>query len=99
MQRRESKKTGKVVAHVIPASVNPLEQVFDDVAEEVPNLRCDNDTFTCEAGPRGLADVEIIARKESKELLKRRKFRSKVTFQLQHYDLFMMIIRYIINRY
>ena len=79
MQRRESKKIGereaptspsqmfKVVAHVIPASVNPFEQVFDDVAEEVPNLRCDKDIFTCEAGPRGLADVEIMARKVSKK--------------------------------
>ena len=67
MQRRESKKTGggkaptspsqvfKVVAHVIPASVNPLEQVFDDDAEEVPNLGRDKDIFTCEAGPCGLS--------------------------------------------
>ena len=78
MQRRESKKTGggkaptspsqvfKVVAHVIPTSVNPLEQVFDDDAEEVPNLRRDKEIFTCEAGPYGLADVKIIARKGSK---------------------------------
>jgi hypothetical protein len=78
LQRREWKKTGggkaptspsqvfKVVTHVIPASVNPLEQVFGDDAEEVPNLRCDKDIFKCEAGPCGLVDVEIIARKGSK---------------------------------
>ena len=46
LQRRESRKTGggktpgspsqvcKIVADVIPASVNPLEQEFDDDAEE-----------------------------------------------------------------
>jgi len=56
----------KVVADVIPASNNPLEQVFNDDAEEVPNLRFDKDIYTCEAGPSGLVDVEIIERKGTK---------------------------------
>ena len=55
LQRRESRKTGggkapaspsqvcKLVADVIPASINPLEQEFDDDAEEEPNLRRDKD--------------------------------------------------------
>ena len=75
MQRRESRKTGggktpgspsqvcKVVAEIIPASVNPLEQEFDDDAEREPNLRRDEhekDPITCEAGPSGLTDVEVI---------------------------------------
>jgi hypothetical protein len=55
----------KVVADVIPSD-NPLEQVFGDDAEEVPNLRFDKDIYTCEAEPSGLVDVEIIARKGSK---------------------------------
>lgn len=55
LQRRESRKTGggkapaspsqvcKLVVDVIPASINPLEQEFDDDAEEEPNLRRDKD--------------------------------------------------------
>ena len=76
LQRRESRTTDggktpgspsqvcKIVADVIPASVNPLEQEFDDDAEEEPNLRRrehENDPITCEAGPSGLPDVEVIA--------------------------------------
>ena len=78
MQRRESRKTGggktlapppppsqvcKIVADVIPTSINPLEQEFDDDSEEEPSLRRDEhekDPITCEAGPSGLADVEVI---------------------------------------
>ena len=70
LQRHESRKTGegktpaspsqvcKIVADVIPASVNPLEQEFDDDAEGEPNLRRgehEKDPKTCEAGPSGLA--------------------------------------------
>ena len=53
----------KIVADVIPASVNPPEQEFDEDAEEEPNLRRgehEKDPITCEAGPSGLADVEVI---------------------------------------
>ena len=53
----------KIVADVIPASVNPLEQEFDEDAAEEPNLRRgehEKDPITCEAGPSGLADVEVI---------------------------------------
>ena len=59
----------KLVADVIPASITPLEQEFDDDAEEEPNLRRDKDekgTITCEAGPSGLADVEVITWKGAK---------------------------------
>jgi len=81
LQRRESRKTGggkapaspsqvcKLDADVIPASTTPLEQEFDDDAEEEPNLRRDKDekdTITCEAGPSGLADVEVITWKGAK---------------------------------
>ncbi|KAJ7378909.1 hypothetical protein OS493_019603 [Desmophyllum pertusum] len=83
MQRRESRKTGggkapaspsqvcKVVADVIPASVNPLEQEFDDDAEGEPNSsrgKHQTDTSTYEVGPSAkFADVEVIAsRKEEK---------------------------------
>jgi len=81
LQRRESRKTGggkapaspsqvcKLVADVIPGSITPLEQEFDDDTEEEPNLRRDTDengTITCEAGPSGLADVEVITWKGAK---------------------------------
>ena len=59
----------KLVADVIPASFNPLAQMFDDDAEEEPNLRRDKDekgTITWEAGPSGVADVEVITWKWAK---------------------------------
>ena len=59
----------KLVADVIPTSVNPLEQPFDDDAGEEPNSRRDKDerdSTICETGPSVLADVEIICRKEAK---------------------------------
>ena len=52
-----------IVADVIPASVIPLEQEFEDDAEEEPNLRRgehEKDPITCEAEPSRLADVEVI---------------------------------------
>ena len=80
-QGRESRKTGggkapaspsqvcEVVASVIPASVHPLENEFDDDEESVPNLSGGKDNLvitTCEPGPSGLADVEIIRMKSGK---------------------------------
>ena len=76
--RREARKTGggkargspsevsKLVADVIPASVNPLEQEFDDDAGEQLDLKRDKDemeVITCEVGPSLLAEVEAINRK------------------------------------
>ena len=81
LQRRGSKKTGggkapaspsqvcKLVADVILAQINLLEQEFDDDAEEEPNLRREKDekgTITCEVGPSGLGDVEVITWKGAK---------------------------------
>ena len=57
----------KLVADVIPASVNLLEQDFNDDAGEEPNSRRDNDekdTITCEGGPSILADVEVAGKEQ-----------------------------------
>lgn len=85
-QRRESRKTGggkapaspsqvcKVVADVIPASVNPLEQEFDDDAEGEPNLsrgKDQLDSWTYEAGPSELADVEVCAARKAGKVTKK----------------------------
>ena len=78
LHRREERKTGggkapvsssevsELVADVIPASVNPLEQEFDNDAGEELDLRRDKDemeVITCEVGPSLLADVQAISRK------------------------------------
>ena len=78
LHRREARKTGggkapaspsevsKLVADVIPASINPLEQEFDDDAGEEFDLRRDKDemeVITCEVRPSLLADVQAISRK------------------------------------
>ena len=85
LHRREARKTGgrkapalssevnKLVADVIPASVNPLEQEFDDDAGEL-DLRRDKDkmeVITCKVGPSLLADVETITRKEAAKVTKK----------------------------
>ena len=57
------------MASVITASVHPLENEFDDDAESVPNLIGGKDNLvitTCEPGPSGMADVEIIPMKSGK---------------------------------
>ena len=69
MKKKNPSQVCKLVADVIPASFNPLAQMFDDDAEEEPNLRRDKDekgTITCEAGPSGLADVDVITWKGAK---------------------------------
>ena len=102
LQRRESRKTGggktlgspsqlcKIVADVIPSSVNPLDQEFDDDAEVEPNIRRgehEKDPITSEAGPSGLADEVITMNtKGVKVTRKRRIFKSKV---MNNYDLFI----------
>ena len=85
LHRREARKTGgrkalalssevsKLVEDVIPASVNLLEQEFDDDAGEL-DLRRDKDkmeVITCEVGPSLLADVETISRKEAAKVTKK----------------------------
>ena len=86
LQRREARKTGggkapgspsevsKLVADVIPASVNPLEQEFDDDAGEEIDLKRDKDeveVITCEVGPSLLAEVEAISWKGAAKDTKR----------------------------
>ena len=64
----ETPVENKLVADVIPSSVNPLEQEFDDDAEEELDLKRDKDemeVITCEVGPRLLAEVEAISRKRA----------------------------------
>ena len=78
LHRRETRKTGggkppacpsevsKLVADVLPASVNPLEQKFDDDAGGELNLRRDKDereVITCEVDPTVLAHLEAIGKK------------------------------------
>ena len=86
LHRREARKTGggrapaspsevsKLVVDVIPASVNPLEQEFDDDAGEEFDLRRDKDemeVITFEVGPCLLADVEAISRKGAAKVTKK----------------------------
>ena len=86
LHRREATKTGrrkapaspsevsKLVADVIPASINPLEQEFDDDAGEEFDLRRDKDemeVITYEVGPSLLADVEAIIRKGAAKVTKK----------------------------
>ena len=111
LQRREARKTGggkvpaspskvsKLVADVIPTSVNPLEQPFDDDAGEEPNSRRDKDerdSTICEAGPSVLADVEIICRKEAK-LTKKEDSQKYSKFWKPQNVVYCMIIYYKLN--
>ena len=81
--RRETKKTGggkapsspsevsELVADVLPASVNPLEQEFDDDAGEELDLRRDKDereVITCEVEPRLITHLEAIAKKGTENI-------------------------------
>ena len=95
LHRREARKTGgarapaspsevsKLAVDVVPASVNPLEQEFDDDAGEEFDLRRDKDemgVITYEVGPCLLADVEAISRKGAAKSQKRRIVRSTIIF-------------------
>ena len=86
LHRREARKTGggkvpasprevnKLVADVLPASVNPLEQEFNDDAGEELELRRDKDereVITCEMEPSLLADLEAIGRKGAEKVTKK----------------------------
>ena len=86
LHRREARKTSrgkppaspsevsKLVADVIPASINPLEQEFDDDAGEEFDLRRDKDemeVITYEVGPSLLTDVEAIIRKGAAKVTKK----------------------------
>ena len=113
LQRREARKTGggkapaspsevsKLAADVIPASVNPLEQDFDDDAGEEPNSRWDKDekdTITCEAGPSVLADVKVVGRKGAK-FTKKEDSQKYSNFRTLQKIVYYIIIYYIIHSY
>ena len=85
LQRREARKTcggkapasssevSKLVADVLPAFVNPLEQTFDDDAGEQLDLRRDKDVrevITCEVEPSLLADLKAIGGKGAEKVTK-----------------------------
>ena len=96
LHRREARKTGggrapaspsglsKLVADVIPTSVNPLEQEFDDDAGEELDLRRDKDereVITCEVEPSLLADLEAIGRKGAEKVTKKEDNQKYSNFQ------------------
>ena len=93
LNRRKARKTGgekapaspsevsKLLADVIPASVNPLEQEFDDDAGEELDLRWHEDereVITCKVGPSLLAVVEASSTKGWHKSQKRRIVRSTI---------------------
>ena len=60
---------------VLRASVNPLEQKFDDDAGEQLDLRREKDVrevITCEVEPSLLADLEAIGGKGAKKVTKKK---------------------------
>ena len=87
LHRRETRKTGgrkalaspsevsKLVADVLPASVNPLEQEFDDDAGGELDLRRDKDEreafITCGVDPSLLDHLEAIGQKGVEKVRKK----------------------------
>lgn len=70
-----SSEVSKLVADVLPASVNPLEQEFDDDAGKELDLRRDKverEVITCEVEPSLLADLEAIGRKGAEKVTKKK---------------------------
>ena len=96
LHRREAKKTGggkapaspsevsKLVADTLPASVNPLEQEFDDDAGEELHLRSDKDdreVITCSVEPSVLADLEATGKKGAGKVTKKEDNQRYINFQ------------------
>lgn len=96
LHRRETRKTGggkapaspsevsKLVADVLPASVNPLEQEFDDDAGGELDLRRDKDereVITCEVDPSVLAHLEAIGKKGAEKVRKKEDNQKYCNFQ------------------
>ena len=84
--KKKKKKTGggkapaspsevsKLVADAVPASVNPLEQEFDDDAGEQLDLRRykdDREVVTCLVEPSVLADLEGTGKKGADKVTKK----------------------------
>ena len=123
LQRREARRTGggkapafpsevsKLVVDVLPASVNPLEQKFDDDAGEQLDLRREKDVrevITGEVEPNLLADLEAICGKGAKKVTKKKDNQKYVIFNrysnfsndnLLHNSQLMTIRSHYINRY
>ena len=83
---KQKKKTGggkapaspsevsKLVADALPASVNPLEQEFDDDGGEQLDLRHDKDereVITCLVEPSVLVDLEATGKKGADKVTKK----------------------------
>ena len=96
LNRRETRKTGggkaptsqsevsKLVADVLPDSVNPLEQEFDDDAGGELDLRRDKDereVITCEVDPSLLAHLEAIGKKGAEKVTKKEDNQKYCNFQ------------------
>ena len=96
LHRREARKTGggkapvspsevsKLVADVLPASVNPLEQEFNDDAREELDFRRDKverKVITCGVEPSILAGLEAISRKGAEKVAKKEDNQKYSNFQ------------------
>ena len=122
LRRREARRTGggkapaspskvsKLVVDVLPASVNPLENKFDDDAGEQLDLRREKDVreLTCEVEPSLLADLEAIGGKGAKKVPKKKDNQKYVIFNryshfsndsLLHNSQLLTIRSHYINRY
>ena len=123
LQGREARKTGggkapaspsevsKLVADVLPASVNPLEQKFDDDAGEQLDLRRDKDVrevITCEVEPSLLADLDANGGKGAEKVTRKEDNQRYVIFNrysnfsndfLLHNSQLLIIRSHYINRY
>ena len=114
LHRREAKKTGggkapaspsevsKLVADALPASVNPLEQEFDDDAGEQLDLRRDKDereVITCFVEPSvlAIADLEATGKKGADKVTKKEDNQRYSNFQSLSSKIVSMIIYYIIH--
>ena len=96
LHRRATRKTGggkvpasprevsKLVADVLPASVNPLEQEFDDDAGGELDLRRDKDereVITCEVDPSLRDHLEAIGKKGAEKVRKKEDNQKYCNFQ------------------
>ena len=96
LQHREARKTSRgkapaspsevsiLVADVLPASVNPLEQEFDDDAGGELDLRRDKDereVITCEVDPSLLAHREATGKKGAGKVTKKEDNQKYCNFQ------------------
>ena len=77
-------EVSKLVADALPASVNPLEQEFDDDAGEQLDLRRDKDereVITCLVEPSVLADLEATGKKGADKATKMEDYQKYSNFQ------------------